>query len=192
MHMRSVRGSRAPALRLVVMCAMALRTQPAAACAIDSYGALIECGDFAPAGQFLALASGAQHHCAVAHPERTVACWPPSEPAATQAPQWVADIRALASGLAHTCAVWGARNTLTCWGTLPGIRDAADASTEAVDVTRGVRMLAESSSDAEHVCFLREANNDVSCFGSNAFQQLGLGEDGFASQVVAVSMLRAD
>jgi len=189
--MRRVRDSRTPALRLVVMCAVALLTRPAAACAMDSYGALVECGDFAPAGQFLALASGAQHHCAVAHPQRTVACWPPNL-AAAQAPQWVADVRALALGLAHTCAVWGARNMLTCWGALPGIRDAAAASTEAVNVTRGVRMLAESSSDAEHVCFLREANNDVSCFGSSAFQQLGLGEDGLASQVVAVNMLRAD
>jgi hypothetical protein len=183
---------RAAALVAAALCALSTLVQPARACALDRYGALVECGGLAPVGLYLALASGAQHHCAVTHPQRGVACWPPDAPAATSRPAWVSNVQALASGLAHSCAVWGPQKILSCWGSLRGLHGTGNASAAAVNVTRGVRMLAESSRDAEHVCFLRESNNDVSCFGNNAFQQLGLGEDGIASLVVAADALRAD
>jgi hypothetical protein len=156
-------------------------------CQLDAYGVLSDCGEFAPPGLFLALSHGNAHHCAVTHPLREARCWPPVAPAAEQRPSWVSQIHAMASGMRHTCAVWGSRRILSCWGGIRGVNNTAP-----VNVTRGVRMLAKSDPDAEHVCFQRESNNDVSCFGRNDWAQLGLGRDAVESLVVASASLRAD
>jgi alpha-tubulin suppressor-like RCC1 family protein len=53
-------------------------------------------------------------------------------------------------------------------------------------------MLAKADTDARTVCFLRESNNDISCFGENSNGQLGLGADGSDADFVAPAAIRGD
>lgn len=160
-------------------------------CTVDSYGILTaDCGDGTPTDSyFVTVASGKQHSCAVQHPLRNVSCWPPDHAAALYTPQFVRDVHALSSAAQYSCAVWGDKRQLTCWGTLVGRDKNLSAVDMVYNITRGVRMLAASSPSAQHTCFLRESNNDVSCFGENNKRQLGFDTGGAP---ISPLIIRAD
>jgi hypothetical protein len=161
-------------LLLSIMCALC------EGCHVDHSGKLSECGLDAPNdGHFVIADAGENHFCAVRHPTLSVQCWPHSY---ISAPTYLKDVHALTSGATHSCAIWGGDRQLTCWGKIASING-------DVNVTKGARMLSASDMDARHVCFLRESNNDISCFGENDRQQLGFETNGLS---VSAKRLRAD
>jgi hypothetical protein len=189
------------ALLAMFLCA---DTAASLSCSLDLFGQLTACDVGAheglhgaevalfPLGPFVALANGEDHVCAVRHPPpHDVACWPPTAAVARLRPTWLRGVSAVSGGAAHACAIWGPRHTLTCWGSL---RDGNNTETlgTARNISRGVRMLAKTDTGARTVCFLRESNNDISCFGDNNAQQLGLGLDGSDADFVGPAAIRGD
>lgn len=155
------------------------------ACRLSTYGELVDCvgAPYLPLEELFTIVSlGGSHGCGVRFGSGRVVCWDSiatnnslnythAVSAAVNSPVWVKDVRALSLGVGHSCALWGARDTLTCWGGDVGI-------SSPVNVSHNVEMLAVGHPTSRHVCFLHMGGNDVACFGSNTFGQLGLGSAG--------------
>jgi hypothetical protein len=146
-------------------------------------------------GFFQKLATtGKEHACAIRHHTGHVVCWNTvaavsgaSVSEEINVPEWVIDARAISLGMHHSCAIWGPKHTLTCWAS-----DQLITTVSPVNVSNGVRMLATGHPKSRHTCFLREGANDVSCFGSNSFGQLGLGTGGERIVSVQAQKVRPD
>lgn len=174
----------------------AIQAVHALTCSLDPFGEILGCTSADdspyPLGPFVAIANGADHFCAVPHRvPRPVECWPSEHITARERPTWIRDAIVVGGGARHACAIWGLRRTLTCWGSLRD-RNGTETLGAARNISRGVRMLAKADTDARTVCFLRESNNDISCFGENSNEQLGLGVDGADADFVGPAAIRGD
>jgi Tyrosine-protein kinase ephrin type A/B receptor-like/Regulator of chromosome condensation (RCC1) repeat len=167
-------------------------------CHLSVHGELVDCvggPEFSQkvrpeTGFFQKLATtGLQHACAIRHRTGRVACWSTVARVCEEinVPDFVIGATSLSLGMHHSCAIWGPKETLTCWGS-----DTMITSVSPVNVSQGVRMLAVGHPASRHTCFLRQSTNDVSCFGSNEFGQIGLGAAGADIGSVTAQKVRPD
>ena len=137
------------------------------------------------------VTTGNLHVCAIRHRTGRVVCWSTVAGASVSeeinVPDFVIGARSISLGMHHSCAIWGPKETLTCWGS-----DKMFTSVSPVNVSQGARMIATGHPTSRHTCFLRQSTNDVSCFGSNEFGQIGLGTLGADIASVQAQKVRPD
>jgi hypothetical protein len=167
-------------------------------CHLSVHGELVDCVGGPELSQTVSpetgffqklVTTGNEHACAIRHRTGRVSCWSTVASVSEEinVPDFVVGARSVSLGMHHSCAIWGAKNTLTCWGS-----DTLLTAVSPVNVSQGVRLLAVGHPTSRHTCFLRQSLNDVSCFGSNTFGQLGLGTHGADIASVPAQLIRPD